>query len=284
MGYNARNDEIRDNVTWMRREWEAQRGALATVRRFNAALSAKDYVWFWPKIAAALTSKRHWLVIVCDSCGTVVDLDLRVKPRDPEASIRVALRDVHCSRVMVMVDRVSLPWRGIRRFEGCEIISWLRKAMRGATYLIIVTLASMLTLLSSAVAQRERGQLRLEERRLEQRTFLGPQTSSRRVYHGRLAWKDGRWHHALRNGRDGWWWDVGGIWYFYPEQIEGPPDYVSDVEVAADDVVDAPSPPPKPKRAFYYSPGDLKGVPYDTIEECTKVIQQAGDVGVCVYK
>jgi hypothetical protein len=27
----------------MRREWEAQRGALATVRRFNATLSAKGY-------------------------------------------------------------------------------------------------------------------------------------------------------------------------------------------------------------------------------------------------
>jgi hypothetical protein len=98
MGYNARNDEIRDNVTRMRREWEAQRNALATVRRFNATLSAKGYVWFWPKIAAALTSKHHWLVINCDSCGTVVDLDLRVKSRDPEASVRVALRDVQCSR------------------------------------------------------------------------------------------------------------------------------------------------------------------------------------------
>ena len=56
MGYNARNDEIRDNVTRarMRREWQAQRGALATVRRFNATLSAAGYVWFWPKIAAAL--------------------------------------------------------------------------------------------------------------------------------------------------------------------------------------------------------------------------------------
>jgi hypothetical protein len=32
MSYNARNDEIRDNITRMRREWEAQRGALATVR------------------------------------------------------------------------------------------------------------------------------------------------------------------------------------------------------------------------------------------------------------
>jgi hypothetical protein len=28
MGYNARNDEIRDNVARMRREWEAQHGAV----------------------------------------------------------------------------------------------------------------------------------------------------------------------------------------------------------------------------------------------------------------
>lgn len=58
----------------------------------------KGYVWFWPKIAAALTAKHHWLIIACDSCDTVVDLDLRVKPRDPEASVRVALRDVRSPR------------------------------------------------------------------------------------------------------------------------------------------------------------------------------------------
>jgi hypothetical protein len=86
MGYNARNDEIRDNITRMKRDWAAQKAALATVRRFNAA---NGKAWFWPKIAAALVSKHHWLIIVCDACGTVVDLDLRVKPRDPEASIRV---------------------------------------------------------------------------------------------------------------------------------------------------------------------------------------------------
>src|SRR5262249_49342572 len=80
MGYNARNDEIGDNITRMQRRWEAQREALATVRRFNATLSAKGKAWFWPKIAAALTANHHWLVINCDSCGTVMDLDLRVKP------------------------------------------------------------------------------------------------------------------------------------------------------------------------------------------------------------
>ena len=121
MGYNALNDEIRDNVTRMRREWEAQRGALATVRRFNAILSAKGYVWFWPKIAAALTSKHHWLIINCDSCGTVVDLDLRIKPHDPEASVRVALRDVQCPRCNGHGRPRIVAWRGIRRFDGPSV-------------------------------------------------------------------------------------------------------------------------------------------------------------------
>src|SRR5262249_33494468 len=98
MGYNARNDEIRDNVARMQRDFQAQREALATVRRFNAILSAKGRAWFWPTIAAALVSKHHWLVIACDSCDSVVDLNLRVKPRDPEASINVALRDMQCPR------------------------------------------------------------------------------------------------------------------------------------------------------------------------------------------
>jgi hypothetical protein len=98
MDYNQRNDKIRDNIGRMRAQWEAERDALATVRRFNARLSGKGYVRFWPKITAAITAKHPWLVIACDSCGTVVDLDLRVKPRDPEASIRVALRDLRCPR------------------------------------------------------------------------------------------------------------------------------------------------------------------------------------------
>src|SRR5579871_4206800 len=38
-------------------------------------------------------------------------------------------------------------------------------------------------------------------------------------YHGRLAWEGGRWRHEMHNGRMGWWWDVGGVWYFYPQQM-----------------------------------------------------------------
>jgi len=61
------------------------------------------------------------------------------------------------------------------------------------------------------------------------------------AYRGRLAWEGGRWHHEVHNGRDGWWWDVGGIWYYYPQAMEGPPTYVS--EDFADDVGDPDGPP-----------------------------------------
>jgi hypothetical protein len=64
----------------------------------NSQLFGSKSAWFWPTIAAALTSKHHWLIIACDSCGMITDLDLTMKPRDPEASIRVALRDVQCPR------------------------------------------------------------------------------------------------------------------------------------------------------------------------------------------
>jgi hypothetical protein len=60
------------------------------------------------------------------------------------------------------------------------------------------------------------------------------------VYHGHAAWEHGRWHHAMRNGRYGWWWDVGSAWYFYPQPIVGPPPYVSDIEVVLPDGPDVP--------------------------------------------
>jgi hypothetical protein len=69
------------------------------------------------------------------------------------------------------------------------------------------------------------------------------------AYRGRLAWEGGRWHHEVHDGRDGWWWDVGGIWYYYPQPMEGPPTYIS--EDYADDigpygppVADGYAPPP----------------------------------------
>jgi hypothetical protein len=71
-------------------------------------------------------------------------------------------------------------------------------------------------------------------------------------YRGRMAWEGGRWRHEMHNGRFGWWWDVGGVWYFYPQQMDGPPAYVSDVEVMDDvaDVDDGPVGYPAPAAAY----------------------------------
>jgi transposase-like protein len=68
--------------------------SVAAVEAFNDRIAAKKPVWAWPTIGAALTSKFIWLIIACDSCGLMLDMDLTMKRRDPKASIRTALRDV----------------------------------------------------------------------------------------------------------------------------------------------------------------------------------------------
>ena len=77
-------------------------------------------------------------------------------------------------------------------------------------------------------------------------------------YHGHLAWEGGRWRHEMHNGRLGWWWDVGGAWYCYPQPMEGPPTYISDVEVMDDAYAggpdDGPGGPPPPAGAGYPPP------------------------------
>lgn len=75
-----------------------------------------------------------------------------------------------------------------------------------------------------------------------------------RPYRGRMGWEGGRWRHEMHDGRMGWWWDVGGVWYFYPQRIDGPPTYVS--EDYADDVVyeDAPAAAYAPPVAYEPAP------------------------------
>jgi hypothetical protein len=91
-----------------------------------------------------------------------------------------------------------------------------------------------------------------------------PRVYGGQPYRGHLAWEGGRWHHEMHNGRNGWWWDVGGVWYYYPQPMDGPPTYIS--EDYADDVpyadavpagdygpppgaYDPPPPPPPPDAA-----------------------------------
>lgn len=55
--------------------------------------------------------------------------------------------------------------------------------------------------------------------------------------HDVRVWRSGRWHHGPHHGRHGWWWVVGGAWYFYPAPVYPYPDpYVPGfVEAPPDD-------------------------------------------------
>ena len=118
MGYNARNDEIHENLERMRLERDSYENSLAIVRQFNARLSAKKTAWFWPTISAALASKHHWLIIACDACDTVIDLDLTVKRRDPDACRSASHSTTFGARAAtVMAGRGSSASRGIHQFE-----------------------------------------------------------------------------------------------------------------------------------------------------------------------
>jgi len=97
MGMSRRDDQ-RASTARTDRDAAAMADARATIEEFNARLAASRAPWFWPTVAAALATKHHWLVVACDACGTVVDLDLTMKRRHPDAPISIALRDVRCPR------------------------------------------------------------------------------------------------------------------------------------------------------------------------------------------
>ena len=58
-------------------------------------------------------------------------------------------------------------------------------------------------------------------------------------------WQGGRWYHGRHGAHDGWWWIVGGVWYFYPRPIYPyPSPYQPPIIVAP--------PPPAPPPVYYY--------------------------------
>lgn len=67
----------------------------------------------------------------------------------------------------------------------------------------------------------------------------------------RFAWDQGVWRHERRFGRDGWWWDVEGAWYWYERPMAGPPPVVSGIRFAADSGAGGslPQPPATPPQS-----------------------------------
>jgi hypothetical protein len=71
-------------------------------------------------------------------------------------------------------------------------------------------------------------------------SFRGPGSGHREIVafspREREIWHRGRWHHEMRFGRYGYWYEVNGAWYFYDQPFDGPPAFVSDVEFVDQDL------------------------------------------------
>jgi hypothetical protein len=95
---HRRYEDMLAGSTRAARDARARADALETAQMFNGRLASGRSAWFWPTIGAALVTKHHWLRVVCDGCETVIELDLSVKRRNPDAPVSAALPDVRCPR------------------------------------------------------------------------------------------------------------------------------------------------------------------------------------------
>lgn len=43
----------------------------------------------------------------------------------------------------------------------------------------------------------------------------------------RDRWRGGHWWHGNHHGRIGWWWNTGGLWYWYAQPVYPYPTYIS---------------------------------------------------------
>jgi hypothetical protein len=75
------------------------------------------------------------------------------------------------------------------------------------------------------------------------------------------VWRGGHWSHARHDGRLGWWWVVGGAWYFYPWPVY---PYPNPWEPPPAVLVPAPAAvaPPPPTPYWYYCESSRAYYPY----------------------
>lgn len=81
-------------------------------------------------------------------------------------------------------------------------------------------------------------------------------------------WRAGRWVHGRHFGRLGWWWVVGGVWYFYPAPVYPYPDPYLPPTVMA-----SPPPPGQPPVQYWYYCPSLKAY-YPHVADCPEAWMQ----------
>ena len=121
------------------------------------------------------------------------------------------------------------------------------KIMRG----LLVVLIAMATTAGPSAAD-ERGHRRGHEREPHE-AWRGD--IHRFHEHDLGRWRAGRWYQGHHFGRSGWWWIVGGVWYYYPAPVYPYPNPYQPPLVAA---------PPAPPAAqyWYWCPNPAGYYPY----------------------
>jgi hypothetical protein len=76
----------------------------------------------------------------------------------------------------------------------------------------------------------------------------------------RRLWTSGHWRQDWHNNMFGWWWVVGGLWYFYPAPIYPYPLYASDYWW------EEPAAPIYPTGYWYYC--STSGAYYPHVQTC----------------
>ena len=63
-------------------------------------------------------------------------------------------------------------------------------------------------------------------------------------------WRSGHWYNGHHEGRHGWWWIAGGVWYWYPKPIYPYPQPYAFPGVAPQEPAVAPPPQQSHCREF----------------------------------
>jgi hypothetical protein len=71
-------------------------------------------------------------------------------------------------------------------------------------------------------------------------------------HHDHEIWRRGYWHQGWHDGRRGWWWVAGGLWYYYPAPVYPYPDPYRPPVVIVQNPSAPPAAGPAPTQFWYY--------------------------------
>jgi hypothetical protein len=125
-------------------------------------------------------------------------------------------------------------------------------AQHQAVCVIVVAALVLLSLSPSAVAQHEHRAARSQ--------WHGDIT--RFHEHDWRTWHGGHWNHARHDGRLGWWWIVGDLWYFYPMPVYPYPSPWEPPPAALVSPQPGVVPPVPPTANWYYCEASHDYYPY----------------------